>query len=99
MKRDGVFTITLKLDLNWALVEYHTQDILSNYNLDITAFTREEIAAAWLAAIQHRLEAMAEDSDYFLAANGTEERFFQTLFTEQDTLRGGEGCSFPLLVV
>jgi hypothetical protein len=80
MDRNGVLTVTLKLDLNWALVEWYTQQLLSRYNMGISQFTREDIAAAWTAAVQHRMELLAEDGDEFLAHNGTEERFFQVLF-------------------
>ena len=99
MNQDGVFTINLSLDLNWALVECYTQDILSNWDLDITDFTREEIAQAWLAAIQHRLDLIAEDSDRFLSRNSTEKRFFQALLHGQDTPRERGDCGSPLVVV
>ena len=99
MNQDGVFTMNLSLDLNWALVECYTQDILSNWDLDITDFTREEIAQAWLAAIQHRLDLIAEDSDCFLSRNSTEKRFIQVLFHEQDPPRERGDCGSPLLVI
>jgi hypothetical protein len=83
MVNNGRFTITLNLELDRPLVEAYTQEVLSHYNMDVSAFTEEEIAQAWLAAIQHRLELLAEDSDEFLAHNGTEERFFQALLANQ----------------
>ena len=99
MNQDGVFTMNLSLDLNWALVECYTQDILSNWDLDITDFTREEIAQAWLAAIQHRLDLIAEDSDRFLCRNSTEKCFFQALLHGQDTPREWRDCGSSLVVV
>ena len=82
MNRDGVLTIELKLHLNWALVEYYTDGLLRNYNMDISAFTREEIARAWTAAVQKRMELWAEDPDSFLDRNSAEEQFWKVLLGE-----------------
>ncbi len=82
MNRDGVLTIELKLDLDWALVEWYTDALLSDENMDIAAFTREEIAHAWTAAVQKKMELWAEDADSFLDRNGAEERFWQVLLAE-----------------
>jgi len=82
MNRYCVLTIELKVHLNWALVEWYTGRLLRDYNLDISAFTREEIARAWTAAIQTHIERYAQDSDYFLDQNGVEEQFWRTLLAE-----------------
>ena len=82
MNQDGVLTIELKLHLNWALVEWYTDGLLRNYNMDISTFTREEIARAWIAAVQDKMERYAQDPDWFLDNNGSEERFFQVLLGE-----------------
>ena len=75
-------TITLQLDLDWPLVEDHTQGILSSLGLDVTDFTPDEISEAWTETVRHYLERAAEDSDSFLRRNGTDERFLQTLLDE-----------------
>ena len=80
MVNDGKFTVTLRLDLDWPLVEDYTRVLLSNFNMDIGTFTEEEIASAWLAALKDRLELWAEDGDCFLEQLTTQERFFQALF-------------------
>jgi len=80
MVQNGKFTVTLNLDLDWVLVEQHTQELLSRYDADISTFTEEEIAQAWMAALQDRLELWAEDSDFFLERCTTEERFYRALF-------------------
>lgn len=89
MVNNGRFTVTLNLDLDWPLVETYTQEVLSHYNMDVSAFTEEEIAAAWMASLQDRLELWAEDGDYFLERLSTEERFFKALFEDQPLHRGG----------
>ena len=80
--QDSTFTITLQLDLDWPLVEDHTQEILSHSGLDITDFTPDEISEAWTETVRHYLEKAAEDSDHFLRQNGTDERFLKTLLGE-----------------
>jgi len=79
MVQNGRFTVTLRLTLDWPLVEDYTQALLSNFNMDISTFTEEEIASAWVTALQNRLELWAEDGDFFLEHCSTEERFFQAL--------------------
>lgn len=79
MNQDGILTIELKLDLDWKLVEWYTDGLLSDNNMDIAAFTREEIAAAWTAAVQKKMELWAEDADSFLDRNGAEEQFWKVL--------------------
>ena len=78
----STFTITLQLDLDWPLVEDHTQGILSEQGLDITDFTPDEISEAWTETVRHYLEKAAEDSDHFLRQNGTDERFLKMLLGE-----------------
>jgi len=78
--KNGVFTVTLNLALDWPLVESYTQEVLSRYNMNISAFTDEEIATAWTASLQDRLELWAEDGDFFLERLSTEERFYAALF-------------------
>ena len=80
-QHDG-FTITLQLDLDWALVEDHTQEILSRQGLGIIEFTPDEISEAWMETVRHYLERAAEDSDSFLRRNGTDERFLKLLLNE-----------------
>jgi len=82
MDGDGVLIIELKLHLNWALVEWYTDGLLRNHNMDIDAFTQEEIARAWTAAVQKKMELWAEDADSFLDRNGVEDQFWKVLLDE-----------------
>ncbi len=66
--------------------------MLERYNVDVSAFTAQELVEAWTKAVQHRLESWAEDTYHFLASNGGEERLLQTLLDQRDILPGGEGC-------
>lgn len=99
MGDNGTATIKVELQFNLALLEYASQIILERYNLDVSMFTAQELVDAWTKAVQHRLEIWAEDTDHFLASNGSEERFFQVLLDERDALRGRGACSPSHFVV
>ena len=72
-------TITITLELNKALVEHHTQGLLSEQGESLYHFDIEQIAHAWESAVEVRLERLAGDSDRFLGDFALVEQFFQKI--------------------
>jgi len=75
----GSATMTLKLEVNTALVEYYAGTLLNQVGLGAESFTTLSIVEAAERALEGRLRDLATDSDWLLHRFAQDERFLREL--------------------